>query len=60
MIDLSNAFDQINHDVMVDKLLKSRLPKIIVRTIGYMLKNTFVGVRFTNSVVPYKIYVNNE
>ena len=39
MIDLSKAFGEINHDVMIDKLLKSSLPKIVVRTIGHMLKN---------------------
>ena len=42
MIYLSKAFDEINHDVMIDKLLKSSLPKIIVRTIGYTLKNVFM------------------
>ena len=42
MIDLSKAFDEINHDVMTDKLLKSSLRKIIVKTIGYSLKNVFM------------------
>ena len=44
MIDLWKSFDEINHDVMIDKLLKSSLPKITVRTIGYMLRNKFVNV----------------
>ena len=48
MIDLSNAFDEITHDVMIDKLFKTSLPKITVRTIGYMLKNTFTDVHFNN------------
>ena len=47
-IDLSKAFDEINHDVMIDKFLKSSLPQIIVRTIGYMLKITFTDVPFNN------------
>ena len=57
MINLSRAFDQINHDVMIDKLLKSSLPKIIVRTIEYMLKNTYHGVSFNNQL---KGYVKEE
>ena len=48
MIDLSKAFDQINHDVMIDNLLKYSLQKVIVRTTGYMLKNTFAGVLLNN------------
>ena len=35
------GFHGINDDVMIHKLHNSCLPKIIVRTIGYMLKNTF-------------------
>ena len=33
---------------MMDKLLKSNLPKIIVKTIGYMLKNTFADFHFND------------
>ena len=48
MIDLAKAFDEINHDVMIGELLKSSLPKIIVRIIGYMLENIFADVCFNN------------
>ena len=41
-------FDEINHDVVIDKLFKSSLPNIIVRTIAYILKNTFADIRFYN------------
>ena len=33
---------------MLNKLHKSRQPKITIRTIGYVLKNTFADVRFNN------------
>ena len=33
---------------MVDRLIKSGLPKIIDGTIWYKLKNTFADVRFNN------------
>ena len=41
MIVLSKAVDEIKHDINLDKLLKSNLPKIVIRT---MLKNTFADV----------------
>ena len=47
MITLSQAVDEINHDVMMNKLFKSSIKKIMVRTIGYML-NIFADVRFNN------------
>jgi len=46
MIYFSNTFDEINHDVMMDKLLKSSLPNTIVRIIEYMLKYSFADVLF--------------
>ena len=48
MIDLSKAFDETNNDVIIVKLLKSSLPKLIVRTIRFMLNNTFADVSFNN------------
>ena len=54
MTDLSKAFDELNHDVMMDKLLKSSLSKIIVRTIGHNLKITFAAVRFNNMKGEYR------
>ena len=41
-------FDEINHDVIIDKLLKSSEPTMIVRTVRYKLKNRFADVRFYN------------
>ena len=45
---IKKAFDEINNHVMIDKLFKPCLPNIIVRNIGYMLKNTFSDVCFNN------------
>ena len=38
IMDLFNAFNEMNNDKMIDKLLKSSLPKMIVKIIKYMLK----------------------
>ena len=38
MINISKAFDEINRDVMIDKLLKSSIPKRIVRTVKKLYK----------------------
>ena len=48
LINISKAFDGTNIDVMIDQLLKSSLPKVIVRTVRYMLKNTFADVGYNN------------
>ena len=48
MINLSKAVDEINYDLMIDKLLSSSLQKIMVRTIGYMFKNRYAEVCFNN------------
>ena len=38
IIDISKAVDEINHDVMIDKILKSSLPKIMYKILDICRK----------------------
>ena len=50
LIDLSKAFDKIDHDIMVNKLKDSGLPCKIVDILEYMIKNTWVHVNYNSTV----------
>ena len=43
MIDISKAFDKINYDILISKILKTSLPKQIVYMLEFMFKNTYVN-----------------
>ena len=47
-IDLSKAFDNIDHEILNDKLTKSNLPPMLVNILNVMLKNTYAHVKFDN------------
>ena len=49
IVDLSKAFDKINYDPLMMKLLKTCLPEQIVNILYYMCNNTFVNVLFKES-----------
>ena len=51
-IDLSKAFDNIDHDILLEKLLDSNVPIAIVRIVGFMIKNSYTHVRFKNCRSP--------
>ena len=47
-IDLSKAFDTIDHNILLRKMLDSDVPSSIVRIVGFMIKNSHTHVRFKN------------
>ena len=49
-IDLSKAFDKVSHNLLYEKLCNTRLPKIIIRIVHYILSNTFVNVKYGGSI----------
>ena len=47
-IDLSKAFDKLNHDILFCKMMNSEMPRSYIETIMFMLRNTNVCVSFGN------------
>jgi len=43
-VDLSKAFDRVNVGILTKKLISSDIPRSLVRTIHYMLSETYVNV----------------
>ena len=43
-IDLTKAYDRVNHDLLIEKLLAVDTPILIVKILQYMLENTYVNV----------------
>ena len=43
-IDLTKAYDRVNHDILISKLLDAGTPTLIVKILQYMLRNTFAYV----------------
>ena len=48
MVDMSKAFDQINHNVLLklNGIRETSLPEQVIGTLGYILNNTVAGVVF--------------
>ena len=49
LIDYSKAYDLLNNKILLCKLIKSGLPRDIVRVMRCMFENSFIGIRFQNT-----------
>ena len=49
LIDMSKAFDRINIDKLIQKLIKTSVPTNIVNILEFMMKNTFVSTVFNGT-----------
>ena len=49
-IDVSKAFDSVNHDILMKQLLKCGIPGIFVNLIHYWYDNQWVNVKFLSCI----------
>ena len=49
-IDISKAFDSVNHDILMKRLLNCGIPSKYVTLLQYIYKNQFVNVRYKSCV----------
>ena len=49
-IDVSKAFDSVNHEILKKRLLKCGIPRIFVNLIHYWYGNQWVNVRFLSCI----------
>ena len=49
-IDSSEAFERLNMNFLIEKLLKTRVPKIFIKRVSQMLNSTHVKVLFGKSM----------
>ena len=45
-MDMSKAFQRVNHDLLIRKLAELNISPLIVRVIEFMLKNSTACVKF--------------
>ena len=49
-IDVSKAFDSVNHDILMKRLLECGIPRIFVNLIEYWYDNQWVNVKFLSCI----------
>ena len=49
-VDVKKAFDTVNHKMLLEKLIQSKIPKIFVNLIRFWYSNQEVSVRFGNAM----------
>ena len=49
-LDISKAFDSVDHNILMNKLLKMGVPSVYINIIRYWYNNQFVRVRFLSSL----------
>ena len=47
-VDISKAFDSVNHKILINKLIKYNVPLIYINLIKYWYSHQFVKVKFAN------------
>ena len=49
-LDITKAFDSVDHDILMDKLARMGIPGYIVDLIKYWYSNQFVKVKYRSSL----------
>ena len=48
MVDLSKAFDKININILIGKLMKTEMSRDVINVLEFMFRNTYVNTKINN------------
>ena len=51
-LDLSKAFERVNHNILIEKLYSKNVPDIIIGIFQYIFRNSTAQVNFNNEFSP--------